>query len=222
MDRLQVNLGKGGFLVGSYSKYTDPSINLGGLFVASYLAAGLCTVFIPIILILPTILLTSTLIESIEFLMLGFSNNTLQVPPPPENINSLPFIGSPLAKFWGLASENLEAALNQIAPHITIIGGWLLLTAKGTGLGILQFIVAIIISGFLLAKSKNGQQLTLLIVTRFAGERRRGEKIMDLTYATVHSVALDTRSCHHSINSCRIRFLLSPVCRLLDYGHCFA
>ncbi|WP_428353950.1 AI-2E family transporter [Methyloprofundus sp.] len=154
------------------------------------LASGLCTVVFLIILILPTILLASTLIESIEFLIQGLSNNTLQVPPPPENISSWPFIGAPLAKFWELASDNLGAALSQIAPHLTIIGNWLLLNAKGTGLGILQFMVAIIISGFLLAKSKSGQQFTLLIVTRFAGERRRGEKIMDLTYATVHSVAL--------------------------------
>jgi len=30
-------------------------------------------------------------------------------------------------------TNSLEAALNQIAPHLTIIGSWLLLTAKGTG-----------------------------------------------------------------------------------------
>ena len=82
----------------------------------------------------------------------------------------------PLAKFWDLASKNLEAALNQVAPHLSIVGDWLLSTAQGTGLGILQFMMAIIISGFLLAKAKNGQQFTILILTRFAGERRRGGK----------------------------------------------
>ena len=152
------------------------------------LTAGLCTLFFLIILIVPTILLAGTLVESVKYLVQGFGNNTLSVPPPPTNIGSWPFIGEPLEKFWRLASENLETALKQIAPHFTMVGSWLLSTAKGTGLGILQFLIAIIISGFLLAQAKRGQQFTLLIVKRFAGER--GEQLTDLAQATVRSVAL--------------------------------
>jgi len=114
----------------------------------------------------------------------------LQVPAPPENISSWPFIGEPLAKFWNLASENLEAALKQIAPQLTGVGSWLLSTAKDAGLGILQFLVAIIISGFLLAKADKGQQFSLLLVKRFVGDRRQGEQIIGLSSATIHSVTL--------------------------------
>ena len=152
------------------------------------LTAGLCTLFFLMVLIVPTILLTGTLVESVKFLVQGFGNNSLQVPPPPKNIGSWPFIGEPLEKFWSLASKNLETALKQIAPHLTMVGSWLLSTAKGTGLGILQFMIAIIISGFLLTQAKNGQQFTLLIIKRFVGER--GEQITDLIQATVRSVAL--------------------------------
>lgn len=152
------------------------------------LTAGLCTLFLLMVLIVPTILLTGTLVESVKILVQGFGNNSLLVPPPPENIGSWPFIGEPLEKFWSLASKNLETALKQIAPHLTIVGSWLLSTAKGTGLGILQFMVAIIISGFLLTQAKSGQQFTLLIIKRFVGER--GEQITGLIQATVRSVAL--------------------------------
>ncbi len=173
--------------VAIYPLYLRLSAALGG---HPALTASLCTLFFLIILIVPTIILTGTLVESIQFIMQDFASNTLQVPPPPKNIGSWPLIGKPLANFWGLASENLEAALNQLAPYLTVIGSWLLATATGTGLGILQFIAAILISGFLLAQAKSGQQYILLIITRFAGERRRGEKIIDMTYATIQSVTL--------------------------------
>lgn len=173
--------------VAIYPLYQRLSAALGGRQV---LPASLCTLFFLIILIVPTIILTGTLVESIELLIQNFGNNTLIIPPPPENIESWPFIGAPLTNFWSLASENLEAALNQLAPYLTVIGSWLLASATGTGLGILQFIAAILISGFLLAQAKSGQQYILLIITRFAGERRRGEKIIDLTYATIQSVTL--------------------------------
>ena len=78
--------------------------------------------------------------------------------------------------------------MQKIAPHLKEVGSWLLSTAEGTGLGILQFMVAIIISGFLLAKAKNGQQFALDIVNRFAGEK--GEQLIDLAQSTVRSVAL--------------------------------
>ena len=152
------------------------------------LAATLYTVFFLIILIVPTVLLAGTLVESVKYLATGFGNGTLAVPPPPESVGSWPLVGEPLVEFWSLASENIKEALQQIAPHLKVVGSWLLSTAGGTGLGILQFMVAIIISGFLLAKAKSGQHFALMIVKRFAGER--GKQIIELVEATVRSVAL--------------------------------
>ena len=152
------------------------------------LAATLYTVFFLIILIVPTVLLAGTLVESVKYLATGFGNGTLAVPPPPESVGSWPLVGEPLVEFWSLASENIKEALQQIAPHLKVVGSWLLSTAGGTGLGILQFMVAIIISGFLLAKAKSGQHFALIIVKRFAGER--GKQIIELVEATVRSVAL--------------------------------
>ena len=152
------------------------------------LAATLYTVFFLIIFIVPTVMLAGTLVESVKFLAKGFGNGTLIVPPPPESVGSWPIVGEPLVDFWRLASENLKAALQQIAPHLKVVGSWLLSTAGGTGLGILQFMVAIIISGFLLGQAKRGQQFAQIIVNRFAG--KRGEQITDLVEATVRSVAL--------------------------------
>jgi predicted PurR-regulated permease PerM len=165
--------------------YQRLQVALGG---RQGLAAILYTVFFLIILIVPTMLLAGTLVESVKFLAQGFASGTLTVPPPPESVGSWPIVGEPLEQYWRLASENLKAALQQIAPHLKVVGSWLLSTAGGTGLGILQFMVAIIISGFLLAQAKSGQHFAQIIVNRFAGER--GEQITDLAEATVRSVAL--------------------------------
>ena len=69
-----------------------------------------------------------------------------------------------------------------------MVGSWLLTTVENTGLGILQFIVAIIISGFLLPQAKRGQHVALLIANHFVGEQ--GESLIALAQATVRSVAL--------------------------------
>ena len=152
------------------------------------LAASIHTLFIMILLIMPTILLAGTLVESVQLLAKGLDSGALAIPPPPESIGSLPFLGEPLMNFWHLAARNHEAAMQQIEPHFQMVSSWLLTTAEQTSLGILQFIVAIIISGYLLARAKNGQQFTLLILERFVGEQ--AQKVIDLVYAIVHSVAL--------------------------------
>ena len=171
--------------VAMYPLYLRLQVILG---VRQSFAAVLCTLFLLILVIVPTVLLTDSLVVSVQFLVQGFDNGTLKIPPPPENVGSWPFVGKPLVEFWRLASENIEVALQQIAPYLKVVGSWLLTTAKDTGLGILQFIAAIIISGFLLPRAKSGQQFALLIANHFVGEQ--GEPLIDLAQATVRSVAL--------------------------------
>ena len=151
-------------------------------------SAVLCTLFLLVLVIVPTVLLTDSLVKSVQYLSQNFGNGTLTIPPPPESVGSWPFVGKPLAEFWRLASGNIDAALQQIAPHLKVVGSWLFTTAEHTGLGILQFIVAIIISGFLLPRANSGKRFTLLIADHFVGEQ--GEPLIDLAQATVRSVAL--------------------------------
>lgn len=170
--------------VAIYPLYLRLQAILGG---RQKLTATLCTLCFLILLIVPAALFAESMIESVQFLAKGFGNGSLTIPPPSARIGSWPLVGKPLVEFWTLASENIEAALQQIAPHLKVVGGWLLLTAEQTGLGILQFIVAIIISGFLLAQAHKGQQLTRLIVNHFVGEQSKA--LIELAEATVRSVA---------------------------------
>jgi predicted PurR-regulated permease PerM len=151
------------------------------------IAATLFTLLMMVILITPTLKLAETLVNGSSLLSGYLEGESLRIPPPPESIANWPIIGEPLAGFWSLASENLGAALQQIAPQLKAFGGWLLKAAAGAGLGILMFVVAIIIAGALLAHAQGGHRAAYAIATRLAGDR--GADFADLAEATVRSVA---------------------------------
>ena len=150
-------------------------------------AAILTVVLLLTILVVPTVMLSDTLVESVTALSQQLTAGTLRIPPPPDVVAGWPVIGKSLAAFWHLASTNLQAALEQIAPHLRAAGTWLLSAAAGVGFGILQFVAAIIIAGLFLAHSAGGERYALAIATRLAG--KRGHEFATLAEETVRSVA---------------------------------
>ena len=151
------------------------------------LAATVFTFAFLIIMIVPTVLLTDTMIDGLRALGEKIKDGSLSIPPPPENLGNLMIIGEPLAKFWLLASENIHSALQQLTPVLKVIGSWLLSAVTGTGIAILHFVVAIIIAGILLANSSGGKRTALAITHRLADEK--GADFAELAEATVRSVA---------------------------------
>jgi predicted PurR-regulated permease PerM len=151
------------------------------------IAATVFTFAFLIILIFPSVLLTDTLIIGLKMLADRIRDGSLSIPPPPENLHNLIIIGEPLARFWLLASENIHSALQQLTPVLKITGSWLLSAAAGTGIAILNFVLAIIIAGVLLANSSGGNRTARAITHRLADEK--GPAFADLAEATVRSVA---------------------------------
>jgi predicted PurR-regulated permease PerM len=151
------------------------------------LAATAFTFIFLIILIVPTVLLTDTMIEGLKMLAEKIRDGSLSIPPPPERLHNVMIIGEPLARFWLLASENIHSALQQLAPVLKVIGSWLLSAAAGGGIAILHFVVATIIAGILLANSSGCNQTARAITRRLADEK--GDDYADMAEATVRSVA---------------------------------
>jgi predicted PurR-regulated permease PerM len=151
------------------------------------IAATVFTLLMLILLIGPTVMLTGTLAETVQRMATNLIDGTLSLPAAPEGIGSWPIIGEPLERFWRLASVNLAAALGEIGPHIAAFGRWLLSTVAELGLGMLQFVLAIIIAGVFLANAQGGGHAARAIATRLAGER--GADYAELGQATVRSVA---------------------------------
>jgi predicted PurR-regulated permease PerM len=151
------------------------------------LAATLLTLLILVLLVWPCVLLAGLLVENVRDLSAAFQKGSLKIPPPPAQLTSWPLVGKAAYKFWSLASANMEAALAQLQPQLKALGGWLLSGAASTGAGLLQFVLAVIISGFVLARADGGVALARRFAARLAGAR--GAEFVDLAGATVRGVA---------------------------------
>jgi predicted PurR-regulated permease PerM len=151
------------------------------------LAATVITLLALILLLVPTIMLSDSLIDTAREYSAQLKEGTLRVPPPSESVRSWPVIGEPLYKFWSLSSDNLGTAVSKMAPRLKKYGISLLSAAANAGFGILAFVVSIIIAGVLLAHTDGAQQAALTFFSRLAGER--GAKFVELSGATVRSVA---------------------------------
>ena len=151
------------------------------------LAAVLFVVLALVLLVAPTFMLSDTLVTGVTGLARSLSEGKLIIPMPPESIAGWPLIGQPLDKFWRLASVNLGGALVEIEPQLKVLGKWLLSAAAGAGLGILQFILAIIIAGVILHHGESGKRVSYAIARRLAEEHGAG--FIDLARATIRSVS---------------------------------
>jgi len=150
------------------------------------IAALLITLAMLLLIVGPAVSLVLVAVENARAIAGDMSDGTLSIPPPPEGIEDWPVVGEKLSKFWRKAYLNLEHALGQLVPEIQAVGTWILDAAAGAGLGILQFLVAVIISGLLLVHSKGGHRLAHALCRRLVGES--GSDLADLAEATVHSV----------------------------------
>jgi predicted PurR-regulated permease PerM len=150
------------------------------------MAAALITLLFLLILIVPTIMLSESVVKTAQEYSGELRGGALQIPAPPETIKTWPVIGESLYSLWDLSSNNLKEALTRVAPQLKAVGSWLLSTAAGAGFAIVSFIISIIISGVLLANSDGGHKTAQAIAIRLAGER--GKEFVELAGATVRSV----------------------------------
>lgn len=163
-------------------------LKLAGVLGDRHGLAGTLVVLLGLILlIVPIILLSDTLVDGTKFLADGLQRGTLVVPPPPESIETWPVVGPHLNTIWSLASHNLEEALSQIEPFLIDFGTWFLSAGAGAGLEILQLMIAIIIAGVLLAHASGGSNTVRKLSVRVTGPR--GGELANLATATIRSVA---------------------------------
>ena len=139
------------------------------------------------LLIVPSIMLLSSMVETAQSLAEKMQQGGLQIPAPPEKVATWPLIGETLFKFWSNASQNLMATVSQFTPQLKTAGAWLLTTAAGAGGSVLQFIISIIIAAVFIANADNEKKFSQSLFVRLAGEA--GKDFSELAGATMRSVA---------------------------------
>jgi len=150
------------------------------------LAALACTLLMLSVLIAPVILLTGTVVEGAEMLVGHIRNGTLTIPPPPAGIESWPIIGPPVKNLWSGVADDLTAALVTYAPQIKAMIPALLSASAGVGFAVLEFMLAVLVAGFLLANSQAGARASRSLADRLLGER--GQEFEELVGSTIRSV----------------------------------
>lgn len=150
------------------------------------LASGLFVVIALVVLILPIILLSGTLVQGAQGLEKGIEGGHWVIPPAPD-LNYIPLVGQQIHDVWSSASSNMEGLLRSLEPQIKMAGKWLLSFAADAGLGLLHFVIAIIVAAVLMAKSERGGHAAHAIARRLAGSR--GTRFTQLAEAVVRSVS---------------------------------
>lgn len=149
------------------------------------LASFIIVFSILLIVILPSVLLISSLVDEVKILKTNYDNGNLSIPPPTENVKTWPIIGNDLYDIWHTASVNLEDIIIKYKDQLIDVGskvGKGILSAAG---GVVQIMLALIIAGILLLFGEAGEALRKFF-RKVAG--KRGDEFADTTLKTVGNV----------------------------------
>ena len=150
------------------------------------LASILLTLFALALLIVPSILLLESTIESVQNIAVEYQEKRLHVPPPSAEVAEWPFVGEPIYNLWKLASINLQSALESLEPQIKEYGPAIIDAIAGLGGTILLSIISLIIAGILLLKSDSTELTTHKIFKFLIG--KEGEGFTQIAVLTIRSV----------------------------------
>jgi predicted PurR-regulated permease PerM len=152
------------------------------------MAASIVTLVLLLIIVVPVVTLAGAIANSGEGFAQQLAGGTFSIPLPTEKVASWPLIGESLFKYWHLVATNPMEALKPVVPQIKALGQWLISTGVSLTAAILQLVLAIIVSGVLMANAEGGHRLALAISRRFVGAR--GEEFEQLTEVTIRNVAI--------------------------------
>ena len=150
------------------------------------LAATVLTLIALAVLIVPILMLTTSMIGSVQQITQEVEDGTFKVPPPPEGVAEWPVVGERLAVAWSEASANFQLFLERHREQLIPVWGFVVAQAAGAGGATLVFIIAILIAGLMMAKAEPAVSGLEAIAMRLAGDR--GAEMVTTSGATIRSV----------------------------------
>jgi len=151
------------------------------------LAATLVVVVTLLVLVVPMVQLSESLVEGAQSFSKDLAAGRVHVPPPDPSVADWPVIGQRVFESWTLASDNLREALEGAKPQLQAISRWLLGAAGSAGAGVLQLVGSLLIAGVMLSRGEGRRRAIERFAVRMAGPER-GRKLTTLANATVRSV----------------------------------
>ena len=138
-----------------------------------------------LILIIPSWLFLDSTIEGVKEFNSRLEGGTLTIPPPTDQVAEWPLVGDKLYNVWSQASINLDSVLSKYSDQGTQFGKSIVAGFLGVSGSILQFVLAIIIAGVLLA-TRGTEEVVLRIFDKLVGSR--GKEYAEIISKTVGNV----------------------------------
>jgi len=154
-------------------------------------AGWAATIFVVLMLLLlvgPIAAAIPSFADSIRSLAGDFQAGTITIPEASDSVRQWPLVGEQLYDLWLGARSNLTEVLEQFRPQLKNAGVAILGLIAAAGMGILQFVVAIIIAGVILAHHRRAIQLSGKLIGRIVPESQ--ERFVALTENTVRGVTM--------------------------------
>lgn len=150
-------------------------------------AATILTLVMLGIVIGPAAWLGLSAVDGIREIASQIGTGDLALTAAPEQIKSWPLIGPQLYDLWTLAYTNVRAVLREVTPYMKPLAGIMLSFAGNAGVGTLQFLLSVLVTGFLFPY---GPQLASAIrgfLFRIVPEQ--SEHFLELSGATIRAVS---------------------------------
>jgi predicted PurR-regulated permease PerM len=113
----------------------------------------------------------------------------LTIPPPPDWVGRLPWIGERIESEWRrFLEQGPGPLLQQVLPYLKAVGAWLIGEAGGLGVFVVQLFVTLLLTAILYTTGDSAAHLVRRFARRLGGER--GERTVELAAASVRAVAL--------------------------------
>jgi predicted PurR-regulated permease PerM len=171
--------------VALYPAHEAMARRLGG---RQWLAATLVVILSIALIVVPSFALMGSLGDSLQRVIHDAQSNALKVPPPLDSVAAWPLVGPKLHALWTQAHADLPALVQSLQPQAGNVAKSILAFVAGIGVGMLQFLAAIIIAGIIMAFGEAGDRANRAIFRRVVGPAR-GEELATLSVATVRAVA---------------------------------
>lgn len=165
-----------------YPLHKSLSDKMGG---RKKLASFLIVFSFLLIVILPSGLLVSSLVEEVKELKASYDNGALSIPPPTETVKEWPLIGEKIYDTWEAASVNLKQLIVTHKDQLTKTVSNLSKGILGAASAVFQILISFIIAGIFLVIGGAGESVRKFM-RKVAGNR--GDEFADITMKTVGSV----------------------------------
>lgn len=150
------------------------------------LITSLLTIILIALIVVPTIGLTSSIIDSGQEFYQSFEEGTLKVPPPADSVKEWPVVGEDIYDVWATASHDLENFIVKYKDQISSSLSWFFSSFAGLMGSVALGLFALIIAAVFMSSADAGYQSGVNFINRLVSGK--GEEIMTMCVSTIRSV----------------------------------